>query len=91
MEGLRKATQNLGQDSRSRGRDLNPGPPEYEARVLPIRPRHSVRAVVYPKDQWAPFQFTGTIDSIQLKIMILNLILIYYPKINQCRSGDRAV
>jgi hypothetical protein len=33
LEELRKATKNLSQDSRSAGRDLNPGPPEYEARL----------------------------------------------------------
>jgi hypothetical protein len=27
-------TKNLSQDSRSSGRDLNPGPPKYEAGVL---------------------------------------------------------
>jgi hypothetical protein len=31
----------LGQDSRSPGRDLNPGSPEYEAGVLITRPRRS--------------------------------------------------
>jgi hypothetical protein len=30
LEGLRKTTKNLSQDNRSPGRDLNPGPPEYE-------------------------------------------------------------
>jgi hypothetical protein len=32
--GLRKITNNLSQDSRSPGRDLNPGPTKYEAGVL---------------------------------------------------------
>jgi hypothetical protein len=31
LEGLRKTTKNLSHDSRSPGRDLNTGPPEYEA------------------------------------------------------------
>jgi hypothetical protein len=31
LEGLRKTTKNLGQDSRFPSRDLKPGPPEYEA------------------------------------------------------------
>jgi hypothetical protein len=40
--GLRKtAKTNLGQDSRSPGRDFNQGPPEYEAGVLTTRPRPS--------------------------------------------------
>jgi hypothetical protein len=30
LEGLIKTTKNLRPDSRSPGRDLNPGPPEYE-------------------------------------------------------------
>jgi hypothetical protein len=37
VEGLRKTMKNLSQDSRSPGRDLNPGHPEYEAGVLTIR------------------------------------------------------
>jgi hypothetical protein len=41
LEGLRKTTKNLTQDNRSPGRDLNPGPPEYEAGVLPLN--HEVR------------------------------------------------
>jgi hypothetical protein len=36
MEGMRKTTKNLSQDSRFRGRDLNPGPQEYEAGALTI-------------------------------------------------------
>jgi hypothetical protein len=32
--GLRKTMINLSQDIRPSGRDLNPGPPEYEAGVL---------------------------------------------------------
>jgi hypothetical protein len=34
MERLRKAMQNLSQDSQSLGQYLNPGPPECEAGVL---------------------------------------------------------
>jgi hypothetical protein len=30
LEGLRKPKKKLSQDSQSPGRDLNPGPPEYE-------------------------------------------------------------
>jgi hypothetical protein len=33
-EGVRKAMKNLSQDSRSAGKDFNPGPTEYEAGVL---------------------------------------------------------
>jgi hypothetical protein len=40
LEGQRKTTLNLNQDSR--GRDLNPGPPGYEARALSTRPRRAV-------------------------------------------------
>jgi hypothetical protein len=46
LEGLRKTTKNLSQDRRSLGRDLNPGPPEYEAGVLTTRPRRSVSPVL---------------------------------------------
>jgi hypothetical protein len=42
LKDLRKTTKNLSQDRRSPGRDLNPGPPEYEAVVLNTRPRLSV-------------------------------------------------
>jgi hypothetical protein len=34
LEGLRKATKNLSQDSRYLSQDLSLGPPEYEARVF---------------------------------------------------------
>jgi hypothetical protein len=43
LEGLRKTTKYLSQDSRSPGRKLNHGPPEYEAGVLTTRPRRSVK------------------------------------------------
>jgi hypothetical protein len=42
LEGLKKTTKPLRQDSRIPNRDLNLGPPEYEAGVLLIRPRRSV-------------------------------------------------
>jgi hypothetical protein len=45
LEGLSKTTLNLSQGSRSPMRDLNPGPPEYEAGVLTTGPRRS--AVVF--------------------------------------------
>jgi hypothetical protein len=41
LEGLRQITITC-QDCRSLGRDLNPGPPKYEAGVLATRPRRSV-------------------------------------------------
>jgi hypothetical protein len=41
VEGLRKITKNLSQDSRSPGRDLNLGSPEYEEGVLTTQPRRS--------------------------------------------------
>jgi hypothetical protein len=46
LGGLRKTTKNLSQGSRSPGRDLNPGPPEYEAGVLTTRPRRSVNLII---------------------------------------------
>jgi hypothetical protein len=39
LEGLRKTTKNLILDSRSPGRDLNPGPSEYEVGMLTTRLR----------------------------------------------------
>jgi hypothetical protein len=39
---LRKTMRNLGQDNRSSDRDFNPGPPNYEAGMIPARPQHSV-------------------------------------------------
>jgi hypothetical protein len=36
--GLRKTTKYLSQDSRSPGRDLNPGPTEHEAGEVTARP-----------------------------------------------------
>jgi hypothetical protein len=47
MEGLRKTTKNRSLDSLSSGRDLNPGPPEYEAEVLTSQPRRSVSVGEY--------------------------------------------
>jgi hypothetical protein len=38
LDGLRKNMKNS-QDSRSLGRDLNRGPPAYEAGILTTRPR----------------------------------------------------
>jgi hypothetical protein len=46
LEGLRKTTKNLGHDSRSRGRDLNPGSPVYEAGVLVALPKRLVMTIV---------------------------------------------
>jgi hypothetical protein len=43
LEVLSKNTRNLSQDSQSLGRELDPGPPEYNAGVLTTRPRHSVK------------------------------------------------
>jgi hypothetical protein len=37
LEGLRKTTTNLNQDSQSPGRGLEPGPPKYEAGVITTR------------------------------------------------------
>jgi hypothetical protein len=45
LEELRKNTKSLSQDSRSSGRDLNLGPPEYNAEVHVTRPRRSVFGV----------------------------------------------
>jgi hypothetical protein len=42
-EGTDENHKNISQKSRSPGRDLNPGPPEYEAGALTIRPRCSVQ------------------------------------------------
>jgi hypothetical protein len=44
--GLRKTTNNFSQDSRSPGRNFNPGPPGREAGVLTTRPRRSVCSCV---------------------------------------------
>jgi hypothetical protein len=43
LEGLRKTTKSLSQDSRSPGPYLKPGPPRYEAGVLTARPGRSIR------------------------------------------------
>jgi hypothetical protein len=41
-EELRKTTKNLSQDNRTPGRNLNPGPSEYQTEVLTTRLRRSV-------------------------------------------------
>jgi hypothetical protein len=43
LEVLSKTTKTLSQDSRSSDRELNPGPPEYEAAMITTRPRRSVK------------------------------------------------
>jgi hypothetical protein len=42
LEGLRKGTKSLSQDSRSPGRDFKPGFPKYKAGMLTTRPRRYV-------------------------------------------------
>jgi hypothetical protein len=42
LKRLKKIMKSISQGSRSPGRDLNPGPPEYEVGVLTTRPRRSV-------------------------------------------------
>jgi hypothetical protein len=42
LEELRKTTKNFSQDSQSLGKDMNPGPLEYEIRVITTQPLHSV-------------------------------------------------
>jgi hypothetical protein len=37
LEELREITKDVSQDSRSLGKYLNPGPPEYESRMLTTR------------------------------------------------------
>jgi hypothetical protein len=48
LEGLRKITKNLSQDSLSPGRDSNPRRSEYVAGLLTVRPRCSIRLGGYP-------------------------------------------
>jgi hypothetical protein len=43
LDGLRKTMTKISSDSRFPERDMNPGPPEYEAGVLTNRPRRSVK------------------------------------------------
>jgi hypothetical protein len=45
LEGLRNPTINLSKYNRAPGGDLNPRPPEYEARVLATRLRRSFSEV----------------------------------------------
>jgi hypothetical protein len=40
---------NLSQDSRSLGRDFNPGPPKYVAGMLTTRPQHLVNRIFIPR------------------------------------------
>jgi hypothetical protein len=48
LEGPRKTMKNFIRDSRSPGRDLNPGRREYEAGMLTNRPWHSVNVWIFP-------------------------------------------
>jgi hypothetical protein len=48
LDGLRKTTKTSIRIGGRRGRDLNPGPPEYEAGVLPTRPlRYVLNLLAY--------------------------------------------
>jgi hypothetical protein len=47
LDGLRKTTKDLSQDSRSPGRDFKPGPAEYEVGVLIIRLHRSVTGMPF--------------------------------------------
>jgi hypothetical protein len=42
LEGLRENTENLSDNRRSLGPEMNSGSPKYEAEVITIRPRRSV-------------------------------------------------
>jgi hypothetical protein len=74
LEGLRKTTKNIGQDSRSPGPDLNSGPPEYEAGVLATRPRSSVtistlQFIPYVAIKWLAFQLDDDhVDVVRLRL-----------------------
>jgi hypothetical protein len=39
LEGVKKTTENLSQDSWSPGQDMNPGPPAYEKEVITTQPQ----------------------------------------------------
>jgi hypothetical protein len=65
LDGLRKTTKNLGQDSRSPGPDLNLGPPEYEAGVLTLDHDVSSLASVKAKSK-APVSSFGISDPCPL-------------------------
>jgi hypothetical protein len=43
---VEESRENIRQDSRSAGRDLNPGPPDYEAGMFLTRPRRSATALL---------------------------------------------
>jgi hypothetical protein len=43
LEGPRKTTKNINQNSRSPGWNLNSEPPEHDVRALTTRPQHSVQ------------------------------------------------
>jgi hypothetical protein len=66
LEGLRKNTKNLSQDSRCPGRDLNLGPPEYEAGVLTTRPRRSVA--------WREWSFFGIMIGMDKGVYICSML-----------------
>jgi hypothetical protein len=46
LDRLKKIKKKLSQERRFPDRDFNPGPPEYEAEVLTILSRRSVRDVI---------------------------------------------
>jgi hypothetical protein len=64
LEGMRKTTKNLSQDSRSLDRDLNQGPPEYEVCVLSTQVRKGSmkgreRIIIKYDRNHSPLNFIG--------------------------------
>jgi hypothetical protein len=86
MNGLRKTTKNISQDSRPPGRDLNPGLPEYKALCLNIEINYQitrVKLITNPKCfnlYWVIFKgttlFTPYNKSHEIVIVILIIPLV---------------
>jgi hypothetical protein len=66
FHGLRKTTKILSQDSRSPGRDLNAGPPEYEAEVLTTR---SLRLVYFYIIFLCSHSFRGVLPYVSMYVI----------------------
>jgi hypothetical protein len=66
LEGLKKTMKNLSLNSRSPGRDLNTGPPEYEIWVLTTRPRCSLDFISMLKQRHIYRSTYFTFDNISL-------------------------
>jgi hypothetical protein len=78
--GTEEIYENLSQDNQSLGRDLNPGSPEYEERVLTTGPRRSVWVV-----------FFVTIEAVAVITCVRMSVVFIYSLFNDAFSVTKTI